>query len=96
MPRRSRRRPYSQAHRELDAATVFKGIERTEVGPDGLTWTVRSTSGSAKTYTCPGCGRPIPPSAEHLVAWTPDHIFGAQAGLGERRHWHTSCWRARR
>jgi hypothetical protein len=29
------------------------------------------------------------------VVWPADHLFGEQAGLGDRRHWHTPCWRGR-
>ena len=31
----------------------------------------------------------------HLVVWSEDHLFGAAAGLAERRHWHTNCWTSR-
>lgn len=96
MARRSRRRPYRQPHPELNTEALRRGVGRTETGPDGLTWTVRPTSSEHKTYTCPGCGRPIPPGVQHVVAWTSEHIFGAEAGLAERRHWHTACWRGRR
>lgn len=96
MARRSRRRPYHEPHRELDVDMVLGGMSRTETGPDGLRWTVRTVSGAEKSYTCPGCGRLIPPGAAHVVAWPAEHLFGARAGLAERRHWHTGCWRARR
>ena len=75
---------------------VLRGMTRTEVGPEGLRWTVRTISGGPKSYICPGCGQPIPAGAEHVVAWTDEHLYGPQAGLAERRHWHTGCWRARR
>ncbi|HLS26705.1 MAG TPA: hypothetical protein VK063_12615 [Beutenbergiaceae bacterium] len=94
--RRSRRRPYHEPHPELDVQSLFRGMTRTETGPDGLTWTVRTVSGSTKSYTCPGCGQQITPGLEHVVAWTEEHLFGAEAGRSERRHWHTNCWRGRR
>ncbi len=94
--RRSRRRPYREPHPELDVHTVLRGMTRTETGPDGLRWTVRTVAGGQKAYVCPGCGQEIRPGLEHVVAWNQDHIFGAEAGLAERRHWHTGCWRSRR
>lgn len=62
-----------------------------ESWPDG-DWVVRTLSGGAtgdKTYRCPGCDQEIPASAGHLVAWPAD------GPVDDRRHWHTSCWRAR-
>ena len=41
---------------------------------------------------CPGCGRPIPPGASHVVAWRADDLRGEEAALADRRHWHTRCW----
>ena len=56
----------------------------------------RTASGwSGKEYTCPGCHRQIPPGLAHLVVWEEDHLFGEQAGINERRHWHTRCWTGR-
>ena len=57
-------------------------------------WRVRSISGSAatKTYVCPGCHQDIPPGTPHVVAWPADEM----EGTGERRHWHTGCWRRAR
>ncbi|HLS13303.1 MAG TPA: hypothetical protein VK095_02200 [Beutenbergiaceae bacterium] len=95
MARRSRRRPYGQPHPELDTEAVRRGGARSETGRDGLTWSVRTVASGEKTYTCPGCRHPIPPGVRHVVAWSEDHLFGAQAGVAERRHWHTGCWRGR-
>lgn len=96
MARRSRRRPYGQPHPELDTEAVRRGGARSETGPDGRSWTVRTVASGEKTYTCPGCGQLIPPGTTHVVAWTTEHLFGVEAGLAERRHWHSACWRARR
>ncbi|MGC0249749.1 hypothetical protein [Pseudactinotalea sp. Z1748] len=96
MARRSRRRPYRDPHRELDPDMVLRGMTRTETGPDGLRWRVRTLAGGQKDYICPGCKHTIPAGIEHVVAWTEEHLFGAEAGLAERRHWHSGCWRARR
>ncbi len=62
---------------------------------------VRQVTGSASTraYRCPGCDHEIRPATPHVVAWPA--TYGGEgdrdedAGLGERRHWHTACWRAR-
>ena len=48
-----------------------------------------------KAYICPGCSTAVLPGIAHLVVWADDHIFGAAAGLAERRHWHTNCWTSR-
>ncbi len=62
---------------------------------------VRQVTGSAATraYRCPGCDHEIRPATPHVVAWPAAYGGGGDldedAGLGERRHWHTACWRAR-
>ena len=57
-------------------------------------WVVRQVTGSAATraYRCPGCDQQIRPATPHVVAW-PD--LPDEAGLPDRRHWHTACWQAR-
>ena len=92
--RRSRRRPYGETHRELDVEAARRG-ERTETAADGSSWTVRRVTGSEKSYRCPGCDQLIEAGTPHVVAWPADHLFGAQAGMEDRRHWHTACWQAR-
>lgn len=95
--RRGRKRPYGEEHVPLDIERVRgRGGARTEVDAQGREWTVRTVRGGEKRYRCPGCGGDIPPGVPHLVAWTEDHLFGADAGLAERRHWHTQCWASRR
>lgn len=89
--RRSSKRPYVQGHVPLDMGRLA-ALPRTERGPGGAEFTVRRQQGSTKTYTCPGCHRPITPGTAHVVAWSNEHLFGADAGLEERRHWHTACW----
>jgi len=61
-----------------------------ESHPDG-DWVVRRVTGSAatSTYRCPGCDQEIRPATSHVVAWPVD------AGVDDRRHWHTPCWTAR-
>jgi len=95
MARRSRKRPYGEPHPELDVDAVLRGGARRESGADGLRWNVRNVAGSVKSYTCPGCQQTIPPGVAHVVAWSEEHLFGADAALADRRHWHSACWRAR-
>ncbi|MBK5249339.1 MAG: hypothetical protein JJE50_07860 [Actinomycetales bacterium] len=73
----------------------MRGTARTESRADGSTWVVRPVTGSDKSYRCPGCLQEVPPGVAHVVAWGEDHLFGADVALAERRHWHTSCWKAR-
>ncbi len=93
--RRSRKRPYGAGHVPLDMDRL-QSMARTEEGPGGFSHTVRQVRGSDKAYTCPGCNRSIPAGTTHVVAWSNDHLFGADAALAERRHWHTGCWRSAR
>ncbi|WP_306903522.1 ATP/GTP-binding protein [Arthrobacter pascens] len=81
---------------ELDLERARAGIARREIAPDGE-WMVRTMTArnAEKTYICPGCSMPVPPRVAHLVVWKDDHLFGAAAGLAERRHWHTNCWVSR-
>ncbi|MDQ4502069.1 ATP/GTP-binding protein [Sinomonas sp. ASV322] len=81
---------------DYDLERILADFERLESAPDGE-WRVSTvtTRSAAKVYTCPGCSRPIPPGVAHLVVWADDHLFGAEAGIAERRHWHTHCWRTR-
>jgi hypothetical protein len=65
-------------------------------------WVVRQVTGSAATraYRCPGCDHEIRPATPHVVAWPEQYDaegdpLDDEAGLAERRHWHTACWQAR-
>lgn len=80
----------------LDLDRLRLGFPTTESAPDGE-WTVRTISvGNAqKVYMCPGCHHSVLPGTAHLVVWREDAMFGAEAGLRERRHWHSNCWRGR-
>ena len=77
----------------LDVSRSRGGI-RVEQTNDGE-WAVRPVI-SEKQYRCPGCNQMIAPSVNHLVAWQRDSWRGEQAGLDDRRHWHTACWSRRR
>ncbi len=92
--RRSRRRPWGDEHPPLDLERARAGLEHIETAADG-SWRVRTVSGSEKAYRCPGCLQEVPPAVPHVVAWAEDGLFGPEAALSERRHWHTGCWQAR-
>lgn len=81
---------------ELDLERARSGYARRESAPDGE-WMVRPVTAARaeKTYICPGCSTAVLPGAAHLVVWSEDHLFGAAAGLAERRHWHSNCWTSR-
>ncbi|MCR2053776.1 hypothetical protein NSA19_13210 [Actinomyces bowdenii] len=91
MARRSSKRPYGRGHVPLNMDRLAS-LPRTQSGPGGATFTVRHLRGGDKAYSCPGCHRLIPAGAAHVVAWSNESLFGADRGLEERRHWHTSCW----
>lgn len=61
----------------------------------GIEWLVRDVSAARalKAYRCPGCEIEVPAGQAHVVAWRSDHVLGEDAGLRERRHWHSHCWR---
>lgn len=64
-------------------------------GDGGREFTVRQVGPSDAQYRCPGCDQ-IVTRVAHVVVWSADHLFGDDAAIGERRHWHTGCWRAYR
>jgi hypothetical protein len=92
MPRSNRRRPEPEGGDRLDR--LIAGWKRSETRRGGE-WTVQPVSAAqaAKEYSCPGCGRTIPPGTAHLVVWRADGVMGPAADLAARRHWHTHCWR---
>jgi hypothetical protein len=84
------------AEPDADLDRTRFGLAERQSAPDGE-WNIRriSPSRAAKDYTCPGCSLVIKPGVEHLVAWREDSLFGAEAALAERRHWHQHCWNTR-
>ncbi len=88
--RRGRTRPSGDPHVPLDPARIG-AVPRTEAGPRGESYTVRSVRGAEKEYRCPGCNQLIAAGTPHVVAWPNEPFLGG--GLEERRHWHTACWR---
>ncbi len=91
-PGRPAKRP---AYEPLDLDRVRRGVDAIE-NWGGRQWRVRQIPGSAagKIYRCPGCNQEIRPGVTHLVAWQVEGL-PVFTGEGERRHWHTACWRAR-
>jgi hypothetical protein len=90
-PRRNHSRR-DAAPEPIDLERVKRGVEGVQAWSDGE-WQVRNipASAAAKAYRCPGCDHEIAPGVPHLVAWPAD----GRGDLGDRRHWHTGCWRAR-
>ena len=88
--RRSNKRPYGEPHPELEMDRVTGG--RRSVTRRGEDWSVQNIRASDKTYRCPGCNQEIAPGVAHIAAWAQDSLFGREAALSARRHWHTRCW----
>lgn len=91
MPRRNRRQgtgPVEPVTRGGPGGTARSAGPR----GDGDDYLSRPVPGgrAVKPYRCPGCDQLIPVGTPHVVAW-PDR----PGGDGERRHWHTGCWRGR-
>jgi hypothetical protein len=61
-------------------------------------WLVQTmpADSSTKTYTCPGCGLPVPVGQAQVVAWPRHPSIGSSSPVDERRHWHTACWSRKR
>ena len=94
MPRKNRRDP-----------SAFEAPERPAQRSDAPPWAIMPgydvrQVGGEKAYRCPGCDHEIRPATPHVVAWPEQYDaegdpLDDEAGLAERRHWHTACWRAR-
>lgn len=61
----------------------------------GSEWFVRDipVHRAEKPYRCPACGTDVPTGQAHVVAWSADHLFGDDAAVRDRRHYHSHCWR---
>lgn len=91
--RRSTKRPYGQAHPELDVDKVRSSLgARREVGPRGEEYFVAVPRPNEKVYTCPACAQDIPGDLAHVVAWPAEDILGPESAAAQRRHWHKACW----
>ncbi len=89
-----RSKKYQRPVRELKVHQ-FGTIAHYETGRDGLEYRVQHIRQAKKQYICPSCNGLILVGEAHEVAWTEQALFGAEAGLRDRRHWHSSCWKAR-
>ncbi len=89
VPRRQRRQDEGVP---LDEERARHGVHRVQEWADG-DWSVRhvTADSAVKVYRCPGCEQEIRVGVAHVVAWPAD----GRGDLGDRRHWHTGCWRAR-
>ncbi|WP_188831342.1 ATP/GTP-binding protein [Nocardia camponoti] len=88
-----RRKPRAGASSRSNAPRPVGDVfGRTEAGPSGDDYVVRTVPGAraVKTYRCPGCDHEIAPGVAHVVAWAVD------GGEEDRRHWHQGCWNGRR
>ena len=61
----------------------------------GESWIVQDITEirATKEYQCPGCVIPIAEGVAHVVTWHEEGMFGEEAAVRDRRHWHTSCWK---
>ncbi|CDK01403.1 conserved hypothetical protein [Microbacterium sp. C448] len=91
MPRSNRRRPDPPGD---GLERLMAGWKKSE-SRRGIEYTVQPVAAhrAVKSYTCPGCGRPVAAHTAHLVVWRADGVLGEAADLAARRHWHTHCWR---
>ncbi|WP_390280158.1 hypothetical protein [Gulosibacter bifidus] len=91
------RRRNSRSNREyipLDVARLQQGMRRVEVrrGHEYTVAPIRAER-ALKVYTCPGCHGEIPEGVAHVVVWRADSIWGDDAAIADRRHWHNHCWK---
>jgi hypothetical protein len=77
-------------------------VDVVEEAADG-DWVVRPVTGATtgKTYRCPGCDQEIRTGTPHVVTWAAYardsdlDPWDTESAADLRRHWHTTCWRAR-
>jgi hypothetical protein len=79
---------------DRDGLSPLPNLTRLEIGSDGYEYEVRPVTGAAaaKGYRCPGCDHEIRSGTPHVVVW---QAGMGDAGIDERRHWHTACWASR-
>lgn len=73
-------------HRPLSAGGFGS---RVEFGEQAFQVRTVTGSGAVKPYRCPGCDQVIAAGTAHVVVWP----AAEHGGVGERRHWHSGCWR---
>lgn len=96
MAKKRRGSKWQRDHRPLSAGAFAPGgMSAGTVRRRGREYHVRYISAAAaqKSYTCPGCHLSIGAGTPHVVAWPADSIFGEDYAAGERRHWHSHCWK---
>lgn len=95
--RAAKARIAAQSPEPDDLNHLLGGARRTVV-KSGFEWTVQPVTATraTKQYVCPDCAHPIEPGTAHVVVWRNDHIFGDEAAVTDRRHWHEHCWRLAR
>jgi hypothetical protein len=88
-----RNRPKRDEAAPIDLSRASGG-RRTET-KRGEDWIVQDIAGprAIKEYVCPGCVIPIEIGIPHVVTWHYEGLFGEEAAVRDRRHWHTSCWK---
>lgn len=90
MPRRTHTRQY-KAFRPLNiTAAIGEGFVETK---RGKTYSVNKTIDGQSVYKCPNCNQSIKIGEPSYTVIEQDHLFGEQAAIDERRHWHLSCWK---
>lgn len=91
MARKHRRAPQQPLS---DVERLAHGGARLESRRSG-DWYVRDIPShrAEKPYRCPSCSQDIPVAQAHVVAWRADHLFGGDAAVRDRRHYHSHCWR---
>lgn len=82
------------AHEPLDVERLQQGLRRTETrrGNEYTVSPVRAER-AQKPYVCPGCHGEIGIGVAHVVVWRADSIWGDDAAIADRRHWHNHCWK---
>ncbi|GMA38747.1 hypothetical protein [Mobilicoccus caccae] len=87
MPRANRRR---RDQRGLDPGLFVRESRERHAGE---IWVVRQVAGRepGRRYLCPGCQQMFAGESAHVVVWPAEGL----GGVTDRRHWHTTCWRAR-
>lgn len=95
MARSRRLSKYQRAaqHTPKDLTSLANGGARREQRR-GTEWFVRDVPAAraTKLYRCPECAATIPIGQAHIVAWSAEYLFGDEAALRDRRHYHRHCW----
>lgn len=95
MARNRRMNKYQRAAQQppLDVARLANGGAQKQIRR-GREWFVREIAAdrAEKVYRCPDCANDILPRQAHVVVWSAEHLFGDDAAVRERRHYHAHCW----